>query len=97
VIVELTGLDLRSGSAIEVFPNPTDGRLVFKLPDGLEGRDLRMTILDVSGRYIVSSFKLDVIMQEAIIDIGKNSPGQYTYIIRDEESGNLYRGMIIIR
>jgi len=79
--IELTGLIYRELSNIIPYPNPTDGIISFSLPEQIQGILLKISILDMSGRYMLRLLDLPQATDKTSIDLSHLEPGVYTYII----------------
>ncbi len=95
--IELTGIEENLRGEIVVYPNPSIGLVFFKLPEQLLNKSLKLTVLDISGRYILSLVNLEETMGEVMLDMGYFEPGVYNYLIIEDKSGGVYRGQIILR
>lgn len=78
---------------INLYPNPTRDVVTFKLNEQLMSsyQDLSLSIMDLSGRKILSDLELQI---ETILDISTLSNGMYLYAIRTN-NGILKSGQII--
>jgi hypothetical protein len=95
--IQYTGLTSNKlGNAI-VFPNPSEGRITFILPEEVQGSLLKLSVLDLSGRYILSFVDIPQNMGKASIDLSYLEPGLYTYLLLNTEGEHLLRGQIILR
>jgi len=97
LFIELTGLIFNELSNIITYPNPTDGIITFSLPEQIQGNILKLSLLDLSGRYILSLVDLPLNTGKAIIDLSYLEPGVYTYLLVNVSSNHLYRGQIILK
>jgi hypothetical protein len=95
--IQNTGLAINGKGNIIVYPNPSEGRITFSLPLQLEGGLLKISLLDVSGRYILSFVDLPQFMGKASIDLSYLEPGLYTYLLSNTKGEHLLRGQIILR
>jgi len=95
--IDLTGLIFRELSNIIPYPNPTDGKIIFSLPEQIQGILLKLSILDLSGRYMLSLLDLPQTTGKTSIDLSYLEPGVYTYILLNTANNQLYRGQIILK
>jgi len=95
--IELTGLNFNELINIITYPNPTDGIITFCLPEQIQGNVLKLSLLDLSGRYILSLVDFPLNTGKAIIDLSFLEPGVYTYLLVNVASNHLYRGQIILK
>ena len=95
--IEFTGLTSNKLMDIISYPNPTEGRVTFSLPDQIQGSLLKLTLLDLSGRYILSLVDLAQFSGKASIDLSYLEPGVYTYLLLNTSGEHLFRGHIILR
>ncbi len=95
--IELTGLNFNELINIITYPNPTDGIITFCLPEQIQGNLLKLSLLDLSGRYILSLVDFPLNTGKAIIDLSFLEPGVYTYLLVNVASNHLYRGQIILK
>ena len=95
--IEFTGLSSNKLINIIAYPNPTDGLIIFSLPEQIQGNLLKLSLLDLSGRYILSLVDLPQTAEKASIDLSYLEPGIYTYILLNTAGKHLYRGQIIRR
>lgn len=66
--------DVKGGLKIDVYPNPTDGRVTILL--GKEVRDLRLTVWDIVGHTIIQ--RKYVSQSRIEFDLDKEPPGIYS-------------------
>jgi hypothetical protein len=97
VYVELTGFRDQFASMIRVYPNPTAGLVIFEFPEEMHYSNLRISILDVSSRYIHRFKEVESVMGRWKIDLGDLDPGLYHYVLVDHDRGRQYRGQLIVR
>ncbi len=96
VEIEFTSLEGISYSEFNLFPNPTNGWITLEVPDGLQNSVLYITIIDLGGRYILNSYKVDILNSEVTLYVGQYSASHYNYIIQEKDTGKIYRGQFII-
>jgi hypothetical protein len=97
VYIEVTGTEEITLESIKVYPNPSDGKITFELPEALQERAMHLSISDISGRYIFRKIPFDETMGRIILEMGSLDPGVYHYLILEESQGYTYRGQIILR
>jgi len=97
LFIDITGLKFYELFSINTFPNPTDGIVTFSLPEQLKGSLLKLSLLDLSGRYIFSLVDLPRSTNNTSIDLSYLEPGVYIYILLNTTSDRAYRGQIILR
>lgn len=97
LFIELTGLKFNELFNINTYPNPTDGIVTFSLPEQIQGSLLKLSLLDLSGRYILRLVDLPQTTNKTSIDLSYLEPGVYTYILLNTTSDRVYRGQIILR
>ena len=97
LFIELTGLNFNELININTYPNPTDGIVTFSLPEQTKGNLLKLSLLDLSGRYILRLVDLPQTTNKTSIDLSYLEPGVYTYILLNTTSDRVYRGQIILR
>ena len=95
--MEASGQILNESSGIIIYPNPSDGRFNIGLPDPLQGKPLKLSLLDLSGRYIVISRNLPQHTHRISLDLRYIEPGVYTCLIMGDDSQLLYRVQIILK
>ncbi len=88
-------VNLQAGK-FQVYPNPTNDWITFRIPEKLRSTDLYISILDLNGRYILKSIKMDIHNNETSIHIGQYADGIYNYIIEERVSGKQYTGQFIM-
>lgn len=94
---EYTGLDFDRLRTIIAFPNPTNGIITFSFPESLQGSLLRLSLLDLNGRYIISLMPLDQSSGKASIDLKYLEPGFYMYHLLNGSGTTLFKGQILVR
>ncbi len=59
LIVNVTAVEALFDGGIRIYPNPADEWLIFKLPKELQNAELDISIIDLSGRYLMNSVRRD--------------------------------------
>jgi hypothetical protein len=95
--IENTGQILKTWNNIISYPNPTEGIITFSLPEQIQGTQLKISLMDLSGRRILSFVALTQAMDKASIDLGFLEPGVYMYYLSNSSGDNLFRGQIIVK
>jgi len=95
--MESTGIFPARAIKIISYPNPTEGRITFCLPDHLQSSALKLNLLDLSGRYILQLVDLPRTGEKVHMDLSHLDPGVYTYLFLNNSGEHLARGQIILR
>jgi hypothetical protein len=93
--MEATGLIVNFLGEVIAYPNPSKGIITFSLPEQLQGSTLKISLLDLSGRYIINSRHLPQGADKASLDLSFLEPGVYTYLLLNKSGEILFRGQII--
>ncbi len=73
-----TGSEDVNLSGLKIYPVPAGDHLVIELPDGLfRGNSIRLSILDISGRYLFIDNKFDLTGSPVVLDISHLKGGIY--------------------
>lgn len=94
--LNVTATNIPEISEIAVYPNPTAGWTTFTF-DRAVSDEFTITIIDMTGRFIVRSERLYTSGNSAMFNLEGNAPGRYVYIIGNARTKQLYRGFIIVR
>ena len=91
----VTGLlSLRETSKIKVFPNPACDQIAVEIPDGLfSSSQIRMGIIDLSGRYVMIDNNFEISGNPRTIFL--NSLNDGIYLLEFSDNHNIYRVKII--
>lgn len=95
--IEATGLSVNILGEVIAYPNPSEGKITFSLPEQIQGSTLRINLLDLSGRYILSAVNFPQRMGKASLDLSHLEPGVYIYLLLNNKGVALFRGQIILK
>jgi len=95
--MESTGVFTNRAIKVSSYPNPTEGKITFIIPEHLSGSKLKLNLLDLSGRYLFRLLDLPQTGGEASIDLSNLDPGVFTYQLLNNSGEHLARGFIILR
>jgi hypothetical protein len=84
-------------SSVSVFPNPSHDWVKFRFENDGRSKDLRLSVVDLRGTYVVRSVLLPLMKNEAIFYIGNLKPGQYFFVIDNKISDQKFTGKFLIR
>lgn len=93
---ESTNIRGHEPASIHVYPNPSEGVTTLIIPELLQGCELKLSLIDVGGRYIIRSVDLPMNTHRILIDLSYLEPGIYTYLVYNTESRNVFRGQLIM-
>jgi len=93
--VNVTSVDALFDGGIMIYPNPADEWLIFKLPEELKNAELWISIIDLSGRYLMNSVHREKMAGEISVYLGDYAAGQYNYLIEDRTNKQIYSGRFI--
>jgi hypothetical protein len=79
VISDITGIPFH------IYPNPTDGKIWFRLPAGVDVSQLTFELYNITGQLVKSFSNL----QESGLDLSDQLKGMYTLRIRNSTSGRI--------
>jgi hypothetical protein len=94
--LNVTSSEVPEISQVSVYPNPTTGWTTFTFDHSMSD-ELTISVIDMTGRFIVRSERLYPSGNTAMFNLEGNAPGRYIYIIGNAGTKQLYRGFIIIR
>jgi hypothetical protein len=80
---------------LEVFPNPANTYLTFRISDGLASQDLTIALSDVSGRVVFQD-KLNTVPGDYLLDTRNFKDGIYLYQL-NSPNGIIEGGKVVIR
>ena len=95
--IQNTGMFIKKQGNAIVYPNPSDGIITFILPEQVQYSLLKLSLLDLSGRYILNLVDLPQTKGRASFNLSHLEPGLYTYLLLSTEGEYLLRGQIILR
>ncbi len=95
--MEFTALLNSSVPGLRAYPNPTEGRINFDLPDQMQDSQLKFNLLDISGRYLIRLADLPQTGGTVSVDLSNLDPGVYTFLLLNGSGEQFWRGQIILR
>jgi len=79
-----SNIDIKNGSAVSVYPNPTSGLFAIKIELEKTERQLDISLYDMLGKLIETKKVTDVKNDQIYFDLSNKEPGMYFLILKGE-------------
>lgn len=82
---------------IKIYPNPATDNINISFSDYFPDEQVFISLINSSGQYSIRSQELSISGNIGTLDISKNTPGNYIYLIENKAGSRIASGNIIIR